>query len=95
MFVQDSSVSIRIGVVHNIPSLSGPSHVIHQFLEAMWHSQHQEVVQAFVVELCKPNDSSFVELAELKTLAQDVKVEKSISFCVISSHVYSYIPIGF
>ena len=80
LFVQDSSVSIRIGVVHNIPSLSGPSHVIHQFLEAMWHSQRQEVVQVFAVELCKLSDSSLVDLAELKALAQDIKVEKVHQF---------------
>ena len=87
MFLQNSSVSIRVGVVHNIPSLSGPSHVIHRFLEAMWHSQRQVVVQAFVLELCRMNDSSLVELAELKTLAQDIKVEKCTSCSIVTGHV--------
>lgn len=74
LFGQASSVSIRIGVVHNIPSLDGPSHVIHKFLEAMWQSQRQTVVQAFTFELCNSSVSSPVELTELKRLVQDIKV---------------------
>ena len=63
--------------MHNIPLLDGPSHVIHKFLEAMWQSQREPVVQSFAFELCNPDGTSPVELAELKTLAKNIKVEKA------------------
>jgi len=72
-------VSIRIGVVHNIPSLSGTSHVIHKFFEAMWQSQRQTVVQTFASKLCNLDNPSSIELAELKELTQDIKVEENKS----------------
>jgi len=46
----------------------------------MWQSQRQTVVQAFAYELCRPNAPPPVELAELKTLAQNIKVGKTNGF---------------
>ena len=64
---------IRLGVVHNIPSLNSPSHVIHKFLETLWKSQRQSVVQEFVSQFCETN-VPVVDLDQLKALAQEIKV---------------------
>ena len=70
---------IRLGVVHNIPSLSGPSHMIHKFLEALWKSQRQSVVQEFVSQFCN-TDVPSGDLNELKALAQEIKVVHSCMY---------------
>lgn len=74
---------IRLGVVHNIPSLNGPSHLIHKFLEALWKSQRQSVVQEFMSQLCNTNVPSG-DLDELKTLLQEIKVVH------VHIHVHTY-----
>jgi len=81
-------VFIRLGVVHNIPSLNGPSHVIHKFLEALWKSQHQSVVQEFMSQVCDTSVPSG-DLDDLKTLLQEIKVVHAHIHAHACTHTHS------
>jgi len=47
--------------------------MIHKFLEALWKSQRQSVVQEFISQFCDTNVSS-EDLDGLKALLQEIKV---------------------